>query len=261
VTDPKLNATTQGLKLHWPLQGVCATASSPMDAPRRLQALQLELRECRRALKNECRNAARRAKRLREQGACKFMRWVVMLVYWWSNKNLELAAECWARRRQHHICVNEDVSLSVGLRVVQEWVDEVDDTFWNELLNRTTDECQRARAEARKFLADAHAAVWTLAGNRNKGHAPTTRQVHAERAAIESSLQRHPTERSAVERSTTAIRKWGSRWRKSWTFKFGKLKAREHMDVDTVRLKARTNAPNILIFLLVCGSVFASKKR
>lgn len=217
-----------------------------MDSQRRLQALQVQLSECRRALKNECRNAARRTKRLREQGACKFMRLVVMLVYWWSSKNLELAAECWARRRKHYMCANEDVSLAVGRRVVQEWVAEVDDSFWHELLNRATDECQRARTEARRFLADAHAAVWTLAGNRNKGHAPTTLQVHAERAAVERSLQRHLTERSAVERSTRAIRKWGSMWRKSWTFKYGKLKAREHMDIDTMRLKAGKNDQNKL---------------
>jgi len=190
-------------------------------------------------LRNELKNKKRREARLRDQGDNHFLRLVVMAVYMLSGENLDLAVTCWQHRRKHPCCAGEDTSRDRGTTVVRAWVTDVAEDVWDALRERESSECAKARHAAKSFLADAHAAVWALRNNTSKGHAPTTRQVRAERERAASALDLQPSEPEAGEGAEVTVRKWGQRWRAAWAFRLGKLRGRERHDVEQLREKAR----------------------
>ena len=133
----------------------------------------------------------------------------MLAVYLLSGSSLELAVNCWMRRRRQSHCADEDMSAARGEHLIRLWVDEVDDEFWESLRSRDTAECRRAREEANRFLSNAHAAVWALQNNVKKGHAPTTQQLWDEKERAAEVLQQVDGERSAPSSTKNAMTMWG----------------------------------------------------
>jgi hypothetical protein len=208
-----------------------------MDLHNHLATLKREIQKSRHQIRCAEKAKRRRGARIDEQGGNHFVRLIVLAVYLLSGSSLELAVNCWMRRRRQSHCADEDVSAARGEHLIRLWVDEVDDEFWESLRSRDTAECRKAREEANRFLSNAHAAVWALQNNVKKGHAPTTQQLWDEKERAAEVLQRIDGERSAPSSTKNAMNMWGKKWRVSWNFKYGKLRGRDRHDVEELRSK------------------------
>ena len=209
-----------------------------MDLRNHLASLKRELQKSSHQIRCAEKAKRRRGARIDEQGGNHFVRLLVLAVYLLSGSSLELAVNCWMRRRRQSHCAEEDMSTARGEHLVRLWVDEVDDEFWEALRSRNTAECRKAREEANKFLSNAHAAVWALQNNVNKGHAPTTQQLWDEKERAAEVLHQGDGERSAPSATQNAMKMWG-KWRVLWNFKYGKLRGRDRHDVEELRSKVR----------------------
>ena len=180
-----------------------------MDLRNHLASLKRELQKSSHQIRCAEKAKRRRGARIDEQGGNHFVRLLVLAVYLLSGSSLELAVNCWMRRRRQSHCAEEDMSTARGEHLVRLWVDEVDDEFWEALRSRNTAECRKAREEANKFLSNAHAAVWALQNNVNKGHAPTTQQLWDEKERAAEVLHQGDGERSAPSATQNAMKMWG----------------------------------------------------
>ena len=181
-----------------------------MDLRNHLASLKRELQKSSHQIRCAEKAKRRRGARIDEQGGNHFVRLLVLAVYLLSGSSLELAVNCWMRRRRQSHCAEEDMSTARGEHLVRLWVDEVDDEFWEALRSRNTAECRKAREEANKFLSNAHAAVWALQNNVNKGHAPTTQQLWDEKERAAEVLHQGDGERSAPSATQNAMKMWGN---------------------------------------------------
>jgi len=199
-----------------------------------------ELTQQRRLLAKQIQSAAkaqrRREQRLALQGGNTNLRLLVLLVFVASNSSVELATHCWCSRRRQQHCVGEEVTAERGRALVQEWIDTTTEAEWDALRTSTLSLAIRLREEARQFVLDAQTAVWASRCNKQKGHAPTSRQLRAAR----DQLEHQGTELAAAAVPAApqkAASRWAHRWRSRWVFKYGKIQARERMEPLDMRAK------------------------
>ena len=184
-------------------------------------------------------NQKRAGKRAREQGESTLLRFIVLAVYVASEQSIELAAQCWCMERQRRHCPGECTSLARGQEIVANWVSDASVEDFAEARAPTSETGIKAQQHARRFLDDICSAVWCREHNQVKGHAPTTTQVwSATRRASAQPLAGATGAVPPLRKEGKALACWGTRWRRRWFFKYGKIRPREHQDVADLRAKA-----------------------
>ena len=98
----------------------------------------------------------------------------------------------------------------------------------------------RAIAKGVSYAKQAGMALWVMDNNKNRGHAPTTRQLleewgtpAVERTAIANTDPASPVSNRA-RHGMAAVR-----WRRRWFATVGRMRVREHLNVDAMRQKVR----------------------
>jgi len=208
-----------------------------MDAQARLMALNIEKKALAKQIRDGAKNFKKKKQRQHEQGSNSMLRVLVLAVYLLSSGSQEVAAQCRCIRRRKSACIDEDTSRTQGMSVVGKWISTMSAEDEETILHSDLPAAQRVREEARRFLADAHTAIWALKNNKRKGHAPTSQQVWMEKCVARGQGQGSiggepsatPTKRAAA---------WALRWRRRWFFKYGKIRTRERMELDAVQEKA-----------------------
>ena len=232
-----------------------------MASPALCANMQDRLRQLQTQIRGLEKNKKKRDARSALQGGGCLQSVIVLLVYVMSNESVDLAAQCWCTERRRRGCANEDTSLTRGREVVGAWIAATSEHDWGILRDEHNPRLEQARVRARRFLADADAAVWALATNTKKGHAPTTKQLWHRQRSRETVHSDMVAERSAAA-SDAVVRSWAWRWRRRWFFKYGKIRTREHHNVSDLQQKARSfwvAAIQTVVSLL--GPVFEPRKR
>ena len=207
-----------------------------MSAREQAARIKRELKEVGKQIRQLDKGARKSSRRRAAQGEHSLQRLVVLAVYIHGQQALDLAAQCWCTDRRHRGCEAEDTSLDRAKMVVGSWVAAATPAEWQALQRPVQPQIKKAVAKARKFLADASAAVWALACNVGKGHAPTTQQLWHHSAPSRIARLTGEAERSAAASAST-LRMWAWRWRRRWFFKYGKIRTREQYDVPDLRRK------------------------
>jgi len=207
-----------------------------MSAREQAVRIKRELHEIGKQIRQLDKGARKSSRRRAAQGGHSLQRLVVLAVYIHGQQALELAAQCWCTERRHRGCKAEDTSLERGKTVVGSWVAAAKPAEWQALQRPVQPDTKKAVAKAKQFLADASTAVWALANNVVKGHAPTTQQLWRRRAPSQLARLTDEAERSAAA-SPSTLRMWAWRWRRRWFFKYGKIRTREQYDVPDLRRK------------------------
>ena len=228
----------------------------------RLQQLQALSQECRRNIKNARRNELRKQGRRVAAGRGTTICDTTVAIYIMSGSVLDLAAQYWCQERLRAPCDKEDCSLQRGREIVADWIDNLSLEALAEAGAPTTVSGRAAQDRAGAFLARAGAAVWATRMIREQGHAPSTQELWEESTRLATHERRVGTAEPAGGSSATGSRQWGWRWRKTWGFRKGRLRVREHYDTDELRHKAatkKTAASTVLGYL--CGLLFGPGKR
>ena len=209
-----------------------------MEGHARLAAIAQEQRQLAKQIRQCRQNQQRKAHRLQNQGGSTLIHVLVLPVYLFSNKSLDLAVQCWMLKRRQKSCAEEDASRTRGIMVVSQWVENMTEDDEDAIRHSDLPTVVRVRDQTRKFLVDAHAAVWAMNNTKSTGHAPSSQQVWEARAAA----NRQWTGDAEGELSATSSKRtaaWALRWRRRWFFKYVKIRTRERMDLDAVQDKAR----------------------
>lgn len=205
---------------------------------RTLEAITHDIADVRKAIGQARKNAKLKAQRAQSAGRRTSLYQTVLAVHCLSEGTVELAAHFWIGRRMQCGCRNEDVSWGRAVSVVSEWIENASVEDFHEARTPQTPGGVRARSAALQFISGASAARWAARMVRERGHAPSSREVweESENLLTADELQGHST----VERVPTSskVRSWARRWRRRWLFKRGKVKLREHFPVEELRAKA-----------------------
>jgi hypothetical protein len=94
---------------------------------------------------------------------------------------------------------------------------------------------RRTRAHACSDVKGAYTAMWALTHNKQRGHAPSTRQLWEARRRQFAALDAEEGVAGGVAMPPRSQKQWGSRWRHKWFFKVGRLRARERLDAEGLR--------------------------
>ena len=208
-----------------------------------LAAIQQELRQTRAAIRNATKLERRRRQRQVEQGKQTGLRLLVIAVFVLSGECTELAAHCWSMQRCHRGARDEEPSLADGEGVVHAWLSSATAEDLEAARNPETAMQRRAHKAAKQYLADVSTTQWALSMNKKRGHAPATADVYDKRHGTSEMGSELLSPAPIAARSSGAVRMWGMRWRRRWSFKYGKMRIRDRFDVHDLRNKVRPPAP------------------
>jgi len=212
---------------------MASAASTP------LAAIQQELRQTRAAIRSATKLLRRKRQRQDEQGKQTGLRLLVIAVFVLSGERGELAAHCWSMQRCHRGARDDEPTLAHGERVVRAWCSSATAEDLEAARNPVTHAQRRAHEAAKQYLADVSTTQWALSMNKKRGHAPSTADVYDNRHGTSSGGSELVSPAAVAPRSSGAVRMWGVRWRRRWSFKYGKMRIRDRFDVHDLRTKAR----------------------
>jgi len=155
-------------------------------------------------------------------------------------KSIEPGTQCWCHLRARRHGRVEDISHERGLAIVQQWIRALTQADFTALATPSCPCVKRALARGVSFATQAGVALYVVDHNKSRGHAPTAKQLLEE------------GETPAVERTATADSQTSSpgnirarhemaaaRWRRRWFATVGRMRVREHLNVDALRRKVR----------------------
>ena len=233
---------------------MASAASTP------LAAIQQELRQTQAAIRSATKLLRRKRQRQDEQGKQTGLRLLVIAVFVLSGERGELAAHCWSMQRCHRGARDEEPTLADGERVVRAWCSSATAEDLEAVRNPVTAAQRRAHKAAKQYLADVSTTQWALSMNKKRGHAPATADVYDNRHGASEGGSELVSPAPVAARSNGAVRMWGMRWRRRWSFKYGKMRIRDRFDVHDLRTKVRPPAPKNAcmrsVFWSICGLLF-----
>ena len=205
-------------------------------AEARLQALNAELGETRRALKRACDQNVRRSRR---HGLTAHQEDIALRAYLLSGYNLEIASAVLQHvvSKRNGQCQPKPED-EVWQAAVSELFLEADvDAMADKARWGAHDNCMAART-AERLVHECSLKLWAHRMNVERGVAPGTSAVL--RAACEG-MQDPMRVRALGEPCNPAERAWGVRWRQRWGGRIGKLRVREPLAQEEVKQKVIRN--------------------
>ena len=205
-----------------------------------MENLTAQLRSVTKRLRQEEKNARARDKRANTGGCLSSLRWMVLAAYFAADQSLELATHCWCHHQAQRHAREEDISRERGRTIVEQWIRALTPADASKLTTPTSPSVKRAVAKGENFAKQAGVALWVMEHNKNRGHAPTTKQLLSawgtpavERTATADNLTPSP-DNIRGRHAMAAVR-----WRRRWFATVGRVRVREHLNVDAMRNKVR----------------------
>lgn len=202
-------------------------------AEARLEALNAELQETRRALKVA---GCQKLRRSRRDGLTAYQRDIALRAYVLSGYKLEIACAV-----LQHVVSKRNGQCSPKPED-QVWQAAVSQLFLEEDVDALADRarwgahghCMAART-AERLVRECSVRRWARRVNVERGVAPSTGAVLR---ALEEGARAPMNLRALGEPCTAAQRMWGVRWRLRWGGRIGKLRVREPLAQEEARRKA-----------------------
>jgi len=197
-----------------------------------LAATNREINAYTRSLKLWSKKKRSRSRVNEQSGLTSLQREVTMILYKMSPRNPECAYDFYARSLARR---NRCITREECRKLVDDMFLEVDEDWLMALPNEDTASGKSAARVASNFEKEWKTHQWLVNMNTLHGVAPASHRLRdrfifgPESARLEGNFGRI---------SEVADRKWGTKFRKKWKCKFGKLKVREHLTTEDTTRKA-----------------------